>query len=125
MYSETASIQEMRDVLHEIADITTPSKRWKARVTAAAKAAGLPWSRAKDLYYQNAHTVKDHEGRAARAALREIKAKRQAYEQHQSIHQTLAYMRQTDPDFHSPSIDRLEHSFSRLGILGGTLDEPE
>jgi hypothetical protein len=125
MYSEAISLKEMQDVVGEIADLQTTSPRWKDRVSAVSRAVGLPWSRAKDFYYLNARSVKDHEGRAARAALREIKARKKAHDQHSRLQQTIAYLRETDQDFHSPTIDRLERSFAQLGVLDSTLDETD
>lgn len=125
LYSEAYSIGEMQEAVREIADLQTPSPRWKERVTAASRALGFSWSRTKDFYYRNARTVLDHEGRAARAILREIKARKQAHAQAARLYETLAYLRAADADFHSASIDRLERQLAEAGVLGGTVDQGE
>ncbi len=125
MYSREVTLNEINKYSEEIADLAANSTGWEDRVKAVAKRTGFTFSRAKTFLYGEARTVEAHEHIIAKAALRELRAKRQANEQHERLLSTITYLRETDEDFYSPTINSLEHSFSRLGVLDSAVGEPE
>lgn len=123
MSSEVASIERMQCAVHEAADLLTTSTRWKVRVSAVSRAFGLGWSRTKSFYYGYASTVRDHEGRNGRRVLAELKAKRAANEELNSIQSTIHHLMAVDEDFYSKEITSLRCVLHMAGVQNRPVDE--
>jgi len=123
MYSREVSLSDMANITGEIADLKAGTSHWLDRVDAVVRATGFTFSRAKTFIYREARTVEAHEKQIARAALQEIKTRKIFNEQHSKLISTIAHLRETDQDFHSPAISSLERTLSEMGPQNGSLDE--
>lgn len=124
--SELSAVREMSVLMHEVADLKTRSTNWKERVTAAHRALGFTWNRTKDFYFADARiSPRMKEGDHARKVRDELKAKREAYEQAVRLHEAATYLRQSDEDFHQPTVDALERAAAAGGVLGGSMASPD
>jgi hypothetical protein len=123
-----SSVGEMHCLVHEAADYTAPTRNWKDRVHAAARAFDLGWERARAFYYRDARRVDAEEMDRARRAIRRLRE--QARERKNAEHlawlnSTLAHLRASDPDFHREQIDGLEQVLSRVGALDSAVGSTE
>lgn len=119
-----SSAVEIRILAHEAADRLAPSASWKERVTATARAFGLPWARAKSLYYGEARRVEAKEMDDARRAikrLREEERRRRHTEQLLWLRRQAARLSAADPEFGSAHADALEHVIRELGREAGAV----
>ena len=106
--SKMSAVAEMAMLCREAADSRAPAGNWKQRVSAVARTFGVGWSRAKDFYYATARRVDAEEMDRARAAIRELRARRQATELRTSFRVVANRLRQIDPDFYGDTIAALE-----------------
>lgn len=123
--TEMSSAAEMTALCRRIADNRASSGNWKDRVSAVARALGVNWSRAKDLYYEDARRIDSEEMDRARQVAREDAARRQARKQAREFAAVAAYLRQVDEDFHRDTIAHLEHASVCGGAVGGPVAGPE
>lgn len=119
---EMSSVAEMQMIAREVADYSAPSAGWKLRVRAVANVLGLDWGRAKGAYYGQIRRVDAEEMDRARKRLREVRARASAREQARQFAATVAYLRESDPDFHSGTIALLERAIDATGLHDSSVD---
>lgn len=116
----TVGVREMKpeEALRELSEPWTPGDRVKAAIQRAARASGLPYWRAFDIWYRKARRI-DHSEIVAIADAIEKKRDREARNELQELRTRLAKLEsrlsQTDPEFYRPQIDFLGRIACRSG----------
>lgn len=106
-FSEMSSLAEASNLIRRVAEPRPVGDSVKAAISRAARKLGLTFSRAKSIWYGEAHRIEAAEMDALR---------KQA-----GIYETVANnLRNSDEDFHRAQIDALEHFASVLRGLGRT-----
>ena len=106
---EMSSIAEASDLIRRAAEPRPVGDSVKAAISRAARKLGLTFSRAKSIWYGEAHRIDANEMDALR---------KQA-----GIYEAVAFnLRVQDEDFHRAQIDALEHVARVLRNMGRTGD---
>lgn len=109
--------------LRELAEPWPSGSRVKAAIDRAARAAGIPYWRAFDIWYGKARLIRDFEIAAVATAL-EKKQREAARNEFHELKTRLAILEsrlnQIDPDFHSPAIDQAREQMRGLGLVAGS-----
>ncbi|UJW87916.1 hypothetical protein [Devosia sp. SL43] len=119
-----SSLAEMKGLVHQAADFTSPSDNWKDRVQAAARALGFGWSRTKDLYYQDARRIDAEEMDHARKIVGKLKQDRQRREAAEHVawlRRTVQSLRADGRQLDGDSLDVLERLAGVVGAEGSAL----
>lgn len=107
-----SSAAEISMLVREVADLTAPSQNWKDRVSAAARALGLPFGRVKSLYYGEARRVDAEEMDSARAAARELREQARIDRENSHLawlESEIGRLRASGQEFRGAHADGLEH----------------
>ena len=107
--SEMSSVAEASVLIRKVAEPRPIGDSVKAAIRRAAKALGFNFSRAKDIWYEDARRIDAHEMDALRGLA----------ERYANIATTLRYQ---DEDFHRTQADALEYFANRLGGVDRTGD---
>lgn len=127
--SRMSSVAEASALLDELAAPMPPSRKeaFNRMAERVSRYARFPLSpgRAEDLWRREARIVRAEEMDALRLARRrheEAKAREEASRLATVYAGIASRLRATDPEFHRPEIDRLEHAASALGALDRAVD---
>jgi predicted phage-related endonuclease len=114
---------DVRAALRELSEPWERGDKIKAAIARAARAAGLSYWRAFDIWYGKARRIEPHEIDAIQNALakrRKEVTRNEVHDLRTRLARVEAALVQTDEEFHRPHIDRLR---SPDGGLGG-MDRP-
>jgi hypothetical protein len=117
----------MTDVSASLRELSEPWERGdkiKAAIARAARAAGLSYWRAFDIWYGKARRIEPAEAARIEAALRHKSEERDRNELHELRTRLLrleSRLIQTDPDFHRETIDQVRKQSGQLGGMDRTL----
>jgi hypothetical protein len=109
--AEMSSVAEASALLRSFVGDAPAGTKVKSLITSAAKAAGWPVTRAKDVWYGDARRIEAHEMDRLRAVAAKLEIER-------TINRLLALregLAKTDPDFHRETIDALERALRGMG----------
>lgn len=124
----------MRDLVGEIADRLTQSKREKDRIIAVREAlprrpdGSVPfsWNRTLEFLRGKARRVDAWEKELAQSELKRLEAierRREAHRLVANLNRTAAYLRSTDPDGHRDDVAAIERTLALAGVLDRALVE--
>jgi hypothetical protein len=117
----------LTDVSAALRSLSEPWERGdkiKAAIARSARAAGLTYWRAFDIWYGKARRIEPAEADRIQAALQrksEEHARNELHELRTRLLRLEALLVQTDPDFHRPSIDRTRDAVRDMGRNNSTL----
>jgi hypothetical protein len=114
---EMSSALEMASMVQEAADAARTSN-WKDRVHAAARILGLPFARAKALYYGEYRRLTAEEMDLARLRIQQHREDRlhETHQQHLAwLYDTVAHLHEAGEDVAGFDVGRLERAVARLG----------
>lgn len=107
--SEMSSVAEASLLVRKVAEPRPVGDKVKSAIRRAAQRLGWPFSRTKDIWYEDARRIDAHEMDALRGLA----------ERYANIAATLRYQ---DEDFHRTQADALEYFANRLGGVDRTGD---
>jgi predicted phage-related endonuclease len=106
--------------LRELSEPWERGDRIKAAIARSARAAGLSYWRAFDIWYGKARRIEPHEIDAIEDALvkrRKEVTRNEVHDLRNRLARVEALLVQTDEEFHRPHIDRLRSSDGGLGRM--------
>ena len=118
---------DVRAALHELAEPWSRGDRVKAAIDRAARAAGLSYWRAFDIWYGKARRIEPAEIARIQAALQRKNEERNRNELHEirlRVARLEALFVQKDPEFHRPAADQGSRPIRPLGRAAGVPDRP-
>jgi hypothetical protein len=104
--------------LRELSEPWPSGSKVKEAINRAARASGLSYWRAFDIWYGKARRIDNHEWEMVQRALEKAQQKAARNELHELRTRLLrleALLVQTDPDFHRPTIDQTRDAVRDMG----------
>lgn len=112
---EMSSVAEASTLLRRVAGPRGSGDNIKRLIERAARRVGFGYSRARDIWYEDARRIDSEE----MDRLRDRAAKFEAQETRDSLVAMRARLAQTDPEFHRETIDALDSALRAMGAEVG------
>ena len=107
---------DIRAALKELALPCPLGDRVKSAIDRASRASGIPYARAREIWYGNNRRIEAHEAEKVEQALhrkRTREARNELHELKTRIARLESLLSSTDPDFHSEALAALRNSTMR------------